>query len=100
MQYIVYIAFEGQRLQISIGDWAKDMEKSNLWPVKHIAIFYFARFDNGTHTLTTITKVTFCNMAHFSPYKKVQKLANEGHKGQAVLKAHSFGHCFLNPKVL
>ena len=76
----MYIAFEGQRLQISIGDWAKDMEKSNLWPVKTIAIFILLVSIMALYTLTTITKVTFCNIAHFSPYEKVQKLANGGQR--------------------
>ena len=84
MQYIVYIAFEGQRLQISIGDWAKIWKKAIYGPSNTSLFFILLVSIMALYTLTTITKVTFCNIAHFSPYKKVQKLANEGQRASRV----------------
>ena len=100
-RYIVYIAFEGQRLQISIGDWAKDMEKSNLWPVKHIAIFYFARFDNGTLHLNNNHKSYFLQYSSFFTIWKGAKTCKRRAKGNKPFwRQIALGIVSKNPKVL
>ena len=87
----MYTAFEGQRLQISIGDWAKDMEKSNLWPVKHIAIFYFARFDNGTLHLNNNHKSYFLQYSSFFTLEKGAKTCKRRAKGKPCWRHIALG---------